>query len=368
VGVATDDGHLRVVDTLLGNDSVNMDMSVLFGKPPKMLRDVRTVSAKTSPVLTQGMDFKVACLQVLEHPTVGDKSFLITIGDRSIGGLTARDQMVGPWQIPVADAAVTCSGFHSYTGEAMSMGERSPIAMLNAPASGRMAIAEAITNIACSNIDNISDIKLSANWMAACGSDGEDAKLYETVEAIGMELCPALGIAIPVGKDSLSMRAKWQDTQGEHEVTSPVSLIVSAFAKVKDVRKTLTPVLSNNKNTTLMLIDLARGKQRLGGSIFAQITGQLGVSTPDCEDAALLKNFFNTIQALNENNMILAYHDRSDGGLWATLCEMAFAGRCGISIDLTPLGKNHVEICFNEGLVSVIQIDNAHLSQIIPVF
>lgn len=367
IGEATDDGHLRVHDSHFNNNSVDMDMSVLFGSAPKMVRNVESLAYRGEKLNFNLNDFRDACFDVLKHPTVGDKSFLITIGDRSVGGLTARDQMVGRWQIPVADAAVTCSGFQSYTGEAMAMGERTPLAILNAPASGRMAIGEAITNIASAVIEDISQIKLSANWMAACGQPGEDAKLYETVKAVGMEFCPALGIAIPVGKDSLSMRAKWEDVQGEHEITSPVSLIASAFARVKDVRRTLTPVLSENENTALLLIDLAKGQQRLGASVFAHTINQIGEETPDCENPEVLKNFFNAIQTMNDKNLLLAYHDRSDGGLWGTLCEMAFASRCGLNIDLTPMGKNPFEICFNEELGAVIQIDTKDRAQVMQV-
>lgn len=356
VGEATLDEHLTVSDAQSSQAPVDMDMNVLFGNTPTLLRDVQTVPPQTSPFNTDNIRVEKACFDVLKHPTVGDKTFLITIGDRSVGGLTARDQMVGKWQIPVADCAVTCSGFTSYTGEAMSMGERTPLAILNAPASGRMAVGEALTNIAAARINKISDIKLSANWMAACGEPGEDAKLFETVKAVGLEFCPSLGIAIPVGKDSLSMRASW----GDKKIISPVSLIVSAFAPVQDARKTLTPVLdTDSPETELLFIDLAQGQQRLGGSILAQTHHQLGDTTPDCEDPAALKQFFENMQTLNASGLIKAYHDRSDGGLWATLCEMAFASRCGLEIDISALGPDPVATLFNEELGAVIQILSA---------
>ena len=271
-------------------------------------------------------------------PTVADKSFLITIGDRSVGGMTVRDQMVGPWQVPVADCAVTAMSFEGYLGEAMAMGERTPLAVIDAAASGRMAVGEAITNIAAAPIKDISDIKLSANWMAACGQPGQDAALFDTVKAVGMELCPALGISIPVGKDSLSMRTTWNDGDAAKAVMSPVSLIVSAFAPVTDVRRSLTPQLRTDcGDTALILIDLGRGKNRLGASALAQVTQQLGNEAPDVDSADDLKGFFAAIQQLNADGKLLAYHDRSDGGLYATLCEMAFAGRCGLSVNLDIL-------------------------------
>jgi phosphoribosylformylglycinamidine synthase len=277
---------------------------------------------------------------VLLLPTVGDKSFLITIGDRSVGGMTVRDQMVGPWQVPVADCAVTALSFEGCIGEAMAMGERTPLAVIDAPASGRMAVGEAITNIAAASIDDISSIKLSANWMAACGQPGQDAALYETVKTVGMELCPALGISIPVGKDSLSMRTTWRDKEADVDkaVVSPVSLIVSAFAPVLDVRQSLTPQIRTDAGeTSLIVIDLGRGKNRLGASALTQVTGQLGNETPDVDSAEDLKAFFAAVQELNRDSKLLAYHDRSDGGLYATLVEMAFAGRCGLSVNLDIL-------------------------------
>ncbi len=342
LGEATEVRQLVVQDTAASDVAtqfpVNMPMQVLLGKAPKMHRDVQRVATQYVPIDLSGVVLGDIASEVLRHPTVANKQFLITIGDRTVGGMTHRDQMVGPWQVPVADCAVTLMSFSEYAGEAMSMGERSPLAVIDAPASGRMAIGEAITNIAAAPIEAISDIKLSANWMAACGVAGEDAKLFDTVKAIGMELCPALGIGIPVGKDSLSMRTTWQDEDQSKSVTSPVSLIISAFAPVRDVRRSLTPQLRTDVgNTALILIDLGAGQQRLGGSILAQVLQQVGATTPDVDDAARLKQFFTAIQQLNQQGALLAYHDRSDGGLFATICEMAFAGHCGVSLNIDML-------------------------------
>jgi phosphoribosylformylglycinamidine synthase len=340
VGVATEERQLKLVDPALGNNPVDMPMDVLLGKPPKMQRDVAHVQHDFPTVDLTGLELDEVAKRVLLLPTVGDKSFLITIGDRSVGGMTVRDQMVGPWQVPVADCAVTAMSFEGYLGEAMAMGERTPLAVIDAPASGRMAVGEAITNIAAASIDDISSIKLSANWMAACGQPGQDAALYDTVKAVGMELCPALGISIPVGKDSLSMRTTWRDQEAEVDkaVVSPVSLIVSAFAPVLDVRQSLTPQIKTDAGeTSLILIDLGRGKNRLGASALTQVTGQLGNETPDVDSAEDLKAFFTAVQELNRDGKLLAYHDRSDGGLYATLVEMAFAGRSGLSVNLDIL-------------------------------
>lgn len=338
VGVATEARQLQLVDDLNHNLPVDMPMQVLLGKPPKMHRDVQRLQADLPAIELTGVPLAEAALAVLKHPTVASKNFLITIGDRTVGGLNARDQMVGPWQVPVADCAVTMMDYKGYAGEAMTMGERTPLAVINAPASGRMAIGEAITNIAAAPIANLSQIKLSANWMAACGQPGEDAALFDTVKTVGMELCPALGISIPVGKDSLSMRTKWEDGAQAKEVTAPVSLIISAFAPVPDVRLTLTPQLQNlAPDTTLILIDLGRGKNRMGGSILAQVTQQIGNEAPDVDSAEDLKAFFAAIQELNQDGKLLAYHDRSDGGLFATLAEMAFAGHLGVSINVDIL-------------------------------
>jgi len=338
VGVATEERQLRLIDPLTDTTPVDMPMDVLLGKPPKMSRNVERVQNDFAPVDVTGLELAEVARRVLLLPTVADKSFLITIGDRSVGGMSVRDQMVGPWQVPVADVAVTTMSFEGYKGEAMAMGERTPAAVINAPASGRMAVGEAITNIAAAPIADIADIKLSANWMAACGQPGQDAALFDTVRAVGMELCPALGISIPVGKDSLSMRTTWSEGGQSKAVISPVSLIVSAFAPVPDVRKTLTPQLRTDLgDSALVLIDLGRGKNRLGASALAQVTGQLGNETPDVDSPDDLKAFFGAVQQLNREGKLLAYHDRSDGGLFATLCEMAFAGRAGVSVNLDIL-------------------------------
>lgn len=338
VGTATEERQLKLVDPQYGNDPVDMPMDVLLGKPPKMHRDVTHVTHAYPPVSAAGLNLGETAEKILQLPTVGDKSFLITIGDRTVGGLTARDQMVGPWQVPVADSAVTLMSFTGYAGEAMAMGERTPIAVIDAAASSRIAIGEAITNIASAPIRRISDIKLSANWMAACGQTGQDAALYDAVKAVGMELCPALGISIPVGKDSLSMRTTWQDEGADKEVISPVSLIASAFSPVFDVRKALTPELRTDAGETLLLlIDLSRGKNRLGASAMAQVTKQIGHEVPDVDSPEDLKSFFDTIQQLNAQGKLLAYHDRSDGGLFVTLCEMAFASRTGLHVSLDSM-------------------------------
>lgn len=338
IGVATEERQLRVVDELAGNNPVDMPMDVLLGKPPKMLREVEHVKRELPKVDLTGIELEEAARRVLLLPTVADKSFLITIGDRSVGAMTVRDQMVGPWQVPVADCAVTAMSYEGFKGEAMAMGERTPLAVIDAAASGRMAVGEAITNIAAAPIASIEDIKLSANWMAACGQPGQDAALFDTVKAVGMELCPALGISIPVGKDSLSMRTTWNDEGENKSVISPVSLIVSSFAPVPDVRRSLTPQLRLDVgDTALVLIDLGRGKNRLGASALAQVTQQLGDSVPDVDSPDDLKAFFAAVQRLNNEGKLLAYHDRSDGGLFATLCEMAFAGRAGVSVNLDIL-------------------------------
>ncbi|MBV5294059.1 MAG: phosphoribosylformylglycinamidine synthase [Curvibacter lanceolatus] len=337
VGVATEERQLVLSDE--GQPTpVDMPMNVLLGKPPKMHRDVKTVARQFKPVDLTGVSLQQAAIEVLAHPTVASKRFLITIGDRTVGGMSHRDQMVGPWQVPVADCAVTLADYKGFAGEAMSMGERTPLAALDAPASGRMAVAEAITNLLAAPIE-LPRVKLSANWMAACGEAGEDAALYETVKAVGMALCPALGISIPVGKDSLSMRTQWKDESGQaKKVTSPVSLIVSAFASLGDVRGTLTPQLDASvDDSTLVLIDLGKGQNRMGGSILAQVLNQVGDSVPDVDDAEDLKNLVNAVNALRAQGKILAYHDRSDGGLFASVCEMAFAGHVGVALNVDML-------------------------------
>ncbi|MCF8149160.1 MAG: phosphoribosylformylglycinamidine synthase [Sulfuritalea sp.] len=343
LGVATDDGQLTVKDDHFGNLPVDMPMEVLLGKAPKLHRDARRQEVTMPPLAIADIDLKEAALRVLRLPAVASKNFLITIGDRSVGGFTARDQMVGPWQVPVADVAVTTMGYDTLRGECFAMGERTPLALLNAPASGRMAVGEAITNLAAADVGDIGRIKLSANWMAAAGHGHEDAALFDTVKAVGVEFCPALGVSIPVGKDSLSMRTRWEDEGGAKQVTAPLSLIVTAFAQVDDVRRTLTPELRPDAEvgeTELLLIDLGQGRNRLGGSALAQVygaqSGQLGDLAPDAE-AASLKAFFGAIQTLNRAGRILAYHDRSDGGLWATVCEMSFASHVGVSLNLDGL-------------------------------
>ncbi|GAB2577290.1 phosphoribosylformylglycinamidine synthase [Ramlibacter solisilvae] len=319
-----------------GSQPVDMPMNVLLGKPPKMHRDVQSVQRQFAPLDFTGLNLQEAAIKVLSHPTVASKRFLITIGDRTVGGLTHRDQMVGPWQVPVADCAVTLADYKGFAGEAMSMGERTPLAAVDAPASGRMAVAEAITNLLAAPID-LSRVKLSANWMAACGEPGEDAALYETVRAVGMELCPALGISIPVGKDSLSMRTQWSAAGGTKKVTSPVSLIVSAFATLADVRGTLTPQLAAEGDTTLVLVDLGKGRHRMAGSVLAQALGQMGDAVPDLDDPQDLVRLVQAVNALRAQGHVLAYHDRSDGGLFAAACEMAFAGQVGVSLNVDLL-------------------------------
>ena len=320
VGEATEQKNITVVDEHFGNNPVDLPMSVLFGKTPKMHRHATRQEMQYDEFSTQGIDLTEAVFRVLRHPTVASKGFLITIGDRSVGGMVARDQMVGPWQVPVADCAVTTVTYDSNAGEAMAMGERTPLALVNGPASGRMAIGEALTNISAARIGSIKDVKLSANWMCAAGSPGEDEKLYRTVEAVGMDLCPKLGITIPVGKDSMSMRTAWQSDGQDKSVTSPLSLIITAFSPVLDVRKTLTPQLRTDcGDTALLLIDVNKGAERLGGSILAQVYSEFGCSIPDVDDSNALLGFFNAMQSSIEDDDILAYHDRSDGGLLATL-------------------------------------------------
>ncbi|WP_020184045.1 phosphoribosylformylglycinamidine synthase [Methylotenera sp. 1P/1] len=371
VGIATEARHLTVEDSHFANKPVDMELSVLLGKPPKMTRDVKSAPKQLTAFDTSKIDLKEAAARVLRLPGVADKTFLITIGDRSVTGLIARDQMVGPWQVPVADVAVTLAGYQTNVGEAFAIGEKAPIALIDAPASGRMAIGEAITNIAASWISDIGNLKLSANWMAPAGHAGEDAALFNTVKAVGMELCPALGISIPVGKDSMSMKTVWEEDGAKKAVTSPISLVISAFANTQDVRKTLTPQLRtsvDNKqlgDTSLILIDLGNGKNRMGGSSLAQVYSQLGDQAPDVDNPAQLKQFFTQIQALNTDNKLLAYHDRSDGGLFATLTEMAFAGHCGIDVDLNTLQGDAISALFNEELGAVLQVRASDASAIL---
>jgi len=386
LGNASDDGRLVVQDSQFGNRPIDIELAVILGRPPKMLRDVRHVARAPKPLVLDKVTIDTAAHRTMRHPTVAAKHFLVSIGDRSVGGLCARDPFVGPWQVPVADCAVTLLDYDGYAGEAMAIGERTPLALIDAPASGRMAVGEAITNIAAARIASLASVKLSANWMAAAGHPGEDAALYDTVRAVAMELCPALGVSIPVGKDSLSMQTCWDDQQ----VVSPLSLIVSAFAPVEDARDTLTPQLRDDAgDTELVLIDLGCGKNRLGGSILAQTHGGFGEQCPDLDDPALLKAFFAAIQALRPS--ILAYHDRSDGGLFAAVCEMSFAGHCGVTLNLDAIAfeaasddvdafkrnadeqlagrarELAIAALFNEELGAVIQIRTRERSNVMQV-
>ena len=374
VGTATNDGHLKVRDDLFSNNPVDLPLNVLLGKPPKTTRTDKTVTPSEKPFNAGNIDITEAAYRVLRLPTVAAKNFLITIGDRSVGGMTHRDQMVGKYQTPVADCAVTMMGFNTYRGEAMSMGEKPTVALFDAPASGRMCVGEAITNIAAVNIGDIGNIKLSANWMAACGNEGEDEKLYRTVEAVS-KACQALDLSIPVGKDSLSMKTVWQDGEEKKSVVSPLSLIISAFAPVEDVRKTVTPDLKNVEDSVLLLVDLGDGKARMGGSAFGQVYNNMTGDAPDLDDTGRLKAFYNVIQQLVAEDKLLAYHDRSDGGLFATLAEMAFAARCGLNVDLTSLVANQAnvnEACiralFNEELGAVIQIAKQDVAAVEALF
>ncbi len=365
LGDTTAEQTLKVHDRHFENYPVDMPLDVLLGKPPKMLRDVKRLVVEHPALDTHAIDITEAAFNVLRLPSVANKSFLITIGDRSVTGMVTRDQMVGPWQVPVADVAVTTTSYESYCGEAMAIGERTPIALLDGPASARMAIAEAITNIMAASITKLSDIKLSANWMAPAGHPGEDAVLYDTVKTVGMEICPQLGLTIPVGKDSMSMKTVWQDGTENKSVTAPLSLIITAFTPVNDVRKTLTPQIRTDiKDTGLLLIDLGFGKNRLAGSALAQTCKQLGDVPPDVDDALQLKAFFDVFQQLNKQGKIISWHDRSDGGLFACLCEMAFAGHCGLDIQLDSMlldvgndtSGDAVSVLFNEEIGGVIQI------------
>ncbi|MCV0221507.1 phosphoribosylformylglycinamidine synthase [Stenotrophomonas sp. Ps181] len=368
VGVATAEEHLVVAYGAVPGHTpadapIDLPMDVLFGKPPKMHRDTAHPPAPRWPALkTGGLDLQEAGLRVLAHPTVASKNFLVTIGDRSVGGLTAREQMVGPWQLPVADVAITLADFDGVAGEAMSIGERTPLALLDAAASARMAVGEALTNLCAAPVDALDEIKLSANWMAAAGHPGEDALLYDAVKAVGMELCPQLDISIPVGKDSLSMQAQWHDQGEAHKSVSPVSLVISAFAPVADVRQQLTPLLDREVDSELWLIGLGAGKQRLGGSILAQVHADHGDlpafagAAPDLDDPQRLRGFFELIRDARQSGLLLAYHDRSDGGAFAALCEMAFTSRLGLDIALDAWGDDPFRSLFNEELGAVVQI------------
>ena len=359
IGEATEARHLTLDDTHFNNQPIDMPLDVLLGKAPKMLRDVKTLKARPDALDRTAISLNEAVKRVLHLPAVAEKTFLITIGDRTVTGMVARDQMVGPWQIPVADCAVTTASLDSYYGESMSLGERTPVALLDFAASARMAVGEALTNIACSYVKDLKRIKLSANWMAAAGHPGEDAGLYEAVKAIGEELCPALGLTIPVGKDSMSMKTRWEQDGNEREMTSPLSLVITAFGRVEDVRLTVTPELKTTANNALLLIDLGQGHNALGGSALAQVYRQLGNKAPDVRSPEILSGFFNAIQQLLSEQKLLAYHDRSDGGLFVTLVEMAFAGHCGINVDISSFDEDTLAALFNEELGAVIQIEEA---------
>ena len=370
VGEATDDHKLTLVDSHFDNNPIDIDMSILLGKTPKMLRDCTRESADSSKIDYSKISLKESINRLLKFPAISNKSFLVTIADRTVTGTVSRDQMVGPWQTPLADVAVTTTTMASYTGEAMAMGERTPIALLNAPASGRMAIGECLTNMAASYIGSIQSIKLSANWMVAAGEDGEDANLYDTVSAVGMELCPALGICIPVGKDSMSMRTTWENLENEIiKQVSPLSLLVTGFSTVEDVRKTLTPDFKQT-GSTLLLLDLGEGKNRMGASCLAQCFDQVGDTAPDLDNPELFKQFFTCIQSLIAKDLILSYHDRSDGGLYVAVTEMAIAGRKGYELNLDALinsdcpDSSKFETLFNEELGAVIEIDPERLAEL----
>ncbi|WP_394250688.1 phosphoribosylformylglycinamidine synthase [Vibrio profundi] len=372
VGKATEERELKLEDSHFDNTPIDMPMDILLGKTPKMHRDAKTLKANNPAIDRSGIEMNEAVDRVLRLPTVAEKTFLITIGDRSVTGLVARDQMVGPWQVPVANCAVTAASYDSYHGEAMSLGERTPVALLDFGASARLAVGEAITNIAATNIGDIKHIKLSANWMSPAGHPGEDAGLYEAVKAVGEELCPALGLTIPVGKDSMSMKTKWEENGEQKEVTSPLSLVITAFARVEDVRKTITPQLRTDKgDTSLVLIDLGNGKNRLGATALAQVYKQLGDKPADVDNAAQLKGFYEGVQALVANDQVVAYHDKGDGGLFVTLAEMAFAGHCGVNADIAALlsasenSEDALAALFNEELGAVIQVRNDDLDAVL---
>lgn len=369
LGEARSDRHLVVQDELFGDNPVDLPLDALLGKPPRMVRTVERRPLREGRFVPS-LTIRESLERLLRFPAIARKNFLVTIGDRSVGGLVGRDQMVGPFQTPLADCAVTTSGFRAITGEAMAMGERPALAIVNAAASARMAIGEAITNLMSARIGALGDVKLSANWMAACGEPGEDAKLWDAVHAVAMELCPELGVSIPVGKDSLSMKTVWRDGDAQHRVVGPVSLVVSAFAPVRDVSKTLTPDIKGRGDTSLLFIDLAGGHRRLGGSALAQVSGELGGDVPDVEDPALIRNAFSVIQELNDEGRLLSYHDRSDGGLLVALVEMAFGARCGLSIDLSAIAgdASHEELIallFCEELGCVVEVRTSDIPLVV---
>ncbi|WP_156293374.1 phosphoribosylformylglycinamidine synthase [Serratia oryzae] len=369
IGEATEERHLTLNDRHFDNQPIDMPLEVLLGKTPKMTRDVQSQQAQGEALQRAEITLADAVKRVLHLPAVAEKTFLITIGDRTVTGMVARDQMVGPWQIPVADCAVTTASLDSYYGEAMSIGERAPVALLDFAASARLAVGEALTNLAATEIGSLKRVKLSANWMAAAGHPGEDAGLYAAVKAVGEELCPALGITIPVGKDSMSMKTRWQEGNEQREMTSPLSLVITAFARVEDVRHTVTPQLRTDKgDTALLLIDLGNGHNALGATALAQVYRQLGDKPADVRNVEQLAGFFNAMQQLVADRALLAYHDRSDGGLLVTLAEMAFAGHCGVNVDIQALGDDVLAALFNEELGAVIQVSAAHLAAVQQVF
>ncbi|MBN5216721.1 phosphoribosylformylglycinamidine synthase [Serratia ureilytica] len=369
IGEATEEQHLTLNDRHFDNQPIDMPLDVLLGKTPKMTRDVTRLQAQGQAVQRENITLADAVKRVLHLPAVAEKTFLITIGDRTVTGMVARDQMVGPWQIPVADCAVTTASLDSYYGEAMSLGERAPVALLDFAASGRLAVGEALTNLAATEIGSLKRVKLSANWMAAAGHPGEDAGLYEAVKAVGEELCPALGITIPVGKDSMSMKTRWQEGNEQREMTSPLSLVITAFARVEDVRHTVTPQLRTDKgDSALLLIDLGNGHNALGATALAQVYRQLGDKPADVRDVAQLAGFFNAMQQLVADRALLAYHDRADGGLLVTLAEMAFAGHCGVEVNLDGLGDDALAVLFNEELGAVIQVSAERLDDVKRAF
>jgi phosphoribosylformylglycinamidine synthase len=368
VGIATEERHLSLDDSHFDNRPIDMPLDILLGKPPKMHRDATTLKVQGQALERSGIELNQAVDRILRLPAVAEKTFLITIGDRSVTGLVARDQMVGPWQIPVANCAVTAASFDTYHGEAMSMGERTPVALLDFGASARLAVAESITNIAATEIGDIKHIKLSANWMSPAGHPGEDAGLYEAVKAVGEELCPALGLTIPVGKDSMSMKTKWEENGEQKEVTSPLSLVITAFARVEDVRKTVTPQLRTDKGaSSLIAIDLGNGKNRLGATALAQVYKQLGDKPADVDNAEQLKGFYDAIQTLVSQSKLMAYHDKGDGGLFVTLAEMAFAGHCGVNVAIDTLGSDVLAVLFNEELGAVVQVANNDVEEVLAV-
>ncbi|MEZ9923269.1 phosphoribosylformylglycinamidine synthase [Vibrio breoganii] len=365
VGIATEERQLTLEDSHFDNTPIDMPMDILLGKTPKMHRDAQTLKVESPAINRDGIELNEAVDRVLRLPTVAEKTFLITIGDRSVTGLVARDQMVGPWQVPVANCAVTAASYDTYHGESMSMGERTPVALLDFGASARLAVGESLTNIAGTDIGDIKRIKLSANWMSPAGHPGEDAGLYEAVKAVGEELCPALGLTIPVGKDSMSMKTKWNENGEDKEVTSPLSLVITAFGRVEDVRKTVTPQLRTDKGeSSLVLVDLGNGKNRMGATALAQVYKQLGDKPADVDNAEQLKGFFDAMQTLVRDDKLVAYHDKGDGGLFVTLAEMAFAGHCGVKADISELGEDTLATLFNEELGAVVQVKNEDLEQV----